>query len=388
MLTVGEILRQKREEKGLSIKTVVDSTYIQAKFIIALECNDYAAFPAEAYAKGFLKIYSELLELDASEMLELFKNIKGTVVPTYDQEYYKADAALEPENQKVEHIEVRRAIIQEARDAEQSARDELIEFKNLQETNIAVDNKTVEELPDEAPGVLIEQEVLAVLEPKPSTAQSELDELIDEASAAPVAFSEEEQVVVGTKTKQVVPPLPAEQKLVHAEAKGSKTALFDTLGQETSFRQKLAENRNNGKSGPPKVLMVIALLLVIAAAAYFFFLDKAVMDNNSSNAVIKTAGSNILKPIATSNNGPVKILEMSGRVTGRCWVSVVADGKTIFEDNLQPGGTFKWQANNSLKVTIGNVSALTDLKLNGQPANLGEVRNNVVEKTFYVKDLQ
>ena len=39
IVTVGELLRQTRESKGLTISNAVEKTYIQEKFIIALECN-------------------------------------------------------------------------------------------------------------------------------------------------------------------------------------------------------------------------------------------------------------------------------------------------------------------------------------------------------------
>jgi cytoskeletal protein RodZ len=49
--------------------------------LAALEEEDFAQFPAEAYALGFLKNYSEYLGLDANEMFSMFKVIKMQETP-------------------------------------------------------------------------------------------------------------------------------------------------------------------------------------------------------------------------------------------------------------------------------------------------------------------
>jgi cytoskeletal protein RodZ len=76
MTSLGETLRQAREEKGLTVEAAARDTNIARRYLIALEEEDFAKFPAEAYALGFLKNYSEYLGLDAKETLSLFKVIK------------------------------------------------------------------------------------------------------------------------------------------------------------------------------------------------------------------------------------------------------------------------------------------------------------------------
>jgi cytoskeletal protein RodZ len=76
MVSLGETLRRAREEKGLAVESAARDTNIARRYLTALETEDFAQFPAEAYALGFLKNYSEYLGLDVNEILSLFKVIK------------------------------------------------------------------------------------------------------------------------------------------------------------------------------------------------------------------------------------------------------------------------------------------------------------------------
>lgn len=374
MLTVGEILRQTREEQGLSIKTVVDHTYIQAKFIIALECNDYTVFPAEAYTRGFLRNYAEMLGLNPAELLELFKRTKDTVVPDYDHEYYKTAMGLEPELQRVEDLEVRKAAIEEARAADEPIIDAMQIVKHKVQSFEPIEQRiepeiTVDEVITEG------QSEISITNNEPITVESALEEVAIETELQPVQVEEieQEQPVVQKSDKETVVPIAVQP---------ARPVDRDGYPQPPSFRQKLVESRNGNGSG--KKWVVIALVIVMIVAAWFFM--------SSQTDDPQTAGTNgplrVFKQATSSTKTTVQTVEVSGKVTTRCWVSVVADGKTIFEDNLQPDSNFKWQAKDNLKVTIGNVSALADLKLNGKPTNMGEVRSNVAERTFTLKDVQ
>jgi len=70
---VGQILREAREEKKLSVKDVSKDTNIAMKYIIALETEDYSQFPAETFALGFLKNYATYLKLDNAMLMNLYR---------------------------------------------------------------------------------------------------------------------------------------------------------------------------------------------------------------------------------------------------------------------------------------------------------------------------
>lgn len=71
---VGQILRESREERNLSVRDVSKDTNIAMKFILALENEDYSQFPAETFVIGFLKTYSDYLKLDTATILNNYRN--------------------------------------------------------------------------------------------------------------------------------------------------------------------------------------------------------------------------------------------------------------------------------------------------------------------------
>ncbi|MBM4464909.1 MAG: helix-turn-helix domain-containing protein [Chloroflexi bacterium] len=70
---LGQLLREARQQKGVSLEEVEEATRIRQKFLQALEEGNFAALPAEAYVKGFLRTYAMYLELDPDEVMALYQ---------------------------------------------------------------------------------------------------------------------------------------------------------------------------------------------------------------------------------------------------------------------------------------------------------------------------
>lgn len=75
---IGNVLKNKREEKGLSIHDVATAIKINADYIRGLEDYRIEVFPAEIFFKGFLKNYAAYLELNALELLNEYQKLRGT----------------------------------------------------------------------------------------------------------------------------------------------------------------------------------------------------------------------------------------------------------------------------------------------------------------------
>ncbi|OGG31489.1 hypothetical protein A3A63_01035 [Candidatus Gottesmanbacteria bacterium RIFCSPLOWO2_01_FULL_46_9] len=73
MRTVGEMLREARESKSLTLKEVEDGTKIRLKFLTAIEADDFTTMPSLSYAKGFVKNYSDFLGLNSTTVLAFFR---------------------------------------------------------------------------------------------------------------------------------------------------------------------------------------------------------------------------------------------------------------------------------------------------------------------------
>ncbi len=60
---------------------------------------------------------------------------------------------------------------------------------------------------------------------------------------------------------------------------------------------------------------------------------------------------------------------VEAKATGQAWVSVIADGSTIFEGTLQPGDTKLWEAQENLNIFAGNAGAI-ELAPNGDTSKV------------------
>jgi len=73
MKTVGSILKEAREARHLTFDQVEAATKIRAKFLEAIEADDYRILPSLAYAKGFVKNYGEFLGIPVETTLAFFR---------------------------------------------------------------------------------------------------------------------------------------------------------------------------------------------------------------------------------------------------------------------------------------------------------------------------
>ncbi len=69
---LGEYLRGKREQAGLSLKDVSSETMIRLEYLKALESEDFGKIPGEVYIYGYIKGYLRLLSVDPSEALAIY----------------------------------------------------------------------------------------------------------------------------------------------------------------------------------------------------------------------------------------------------------------------------------------------------------------------------
>lgn len=84
MASIGEQLKSARESKGVTLEEASRSLKISKKYLEALEGDNFSVFPANIYARGFLKNYSTYLGLDPKVMLDQFDKV--SVLDAQDSE--------------------------------------------------------------------------------------------------------------------------------------------------------------------------------------------------------------------------------------------------------------------------------------------------------------
>lgn len=70
METLGQKLKAARLARKMTASEAAKGTRIKVQHIEAMEGDDFSAIPAPAYAKGFIKLYAELLGLDPAPLIE------------------------------------------------------------------------------------------------------------------------------------------------------------------------------------------------------------------------------------------------------------------------------------------------------------------------------
>lgn len=71
-MQIGVILREAREEQGLSLDDIQEITKIQKRYLVAIEHDDFHALPGRFYARAFIKEYAQAVGLDPAIILADF----------------------------------------------------------------------------------------------------------------------------------------------------------------------------------------------------------------------------------------------------------------------------------------------------------------------------
>ena len=237
-----------------------------------------------------------------------------------------------------------------------------------------------------------------------------------DAAACVRQYNEEnnpEEVAAKEAAKRAEEAAEAEQQAAYekreAEKSRSRSGLFGSSNSTkperaaTPARQEKPrvsvsdfESRVESSHHRQTLVMGIVAVLVIAAGAYFLFGSD---DETASKQPQTKVTTQAKKPATTS--APQKQQEaaakpaeekkqytdvqVSAKFSERCWVSVKADGKTIFEGTIDEGTSKDWKAEKELKITAGNAGAV-ELTYNGENKGVLGGEGEVVEKTYALSE--
>lgn len=83
-VTPGALLRSARERQGLSVEECARRLRARPGQVAALESGDLSSFGGDVYARGFLRTYARILDVDPDEVLRLHgedATFRGPVLP-------------------------------------------------------------------------------------------------------------------------------------------------------------------------------------------------------------------------------------------------------------------------------------------------------------------
>jgi cytoskeleton protein RodZ len=103
MTTIGQRLKEAREDKRLTIEKVFEATRIRVQYLQALEADDLSFMPSPVQARGYLRNYAEFLGLDVATMLENMRDANAQKLSAVVMG--PADVLVVPEPERVSEPE-------------------------------------------------------------------------------------------------------------------------------------------------------------------------------------------------------------------------------------------------------------------------------------------
>lgn len=80
MKITGQILKENRERKNITLSEVSLSTKITIRTLVAIEGGDPANLPPKTFLRGFVRSYAQYLGLDVEEILRTFQEEMGSTL--------------------------------------------------------------------------------------------------------------------------------------------------------------------------------------------------------------------------------------------------------------------------------------------------------------------
>ena len=202
--TVGEQLRQAREQKGLDVRDVVKQINIRLQYLQELENDHPELLPSEIHARGFLRLYAGFLGLDPEPLLESWRAQDAQLIQS--QELQIPEQPSEIEKPKTNILEGAKSFL-----AHKFAK------QPKEPPPPAISEKPIEE--DAEPKIVSDEQI-----------QAELPQPTEELKDIPVTQGEKQEQTELDQDKEAQPVLP----------KRSSQELFDEIGiAMKSRREKL-----------------------------------------------------------------------------------------------------------------------------------------------------
>lgn len=81
--TPGDILREAREQRGLSVQQIADELHLDVRTVQAIEANNFLSLGAPVYAKGHLRKYASVLGVPPHMVIAQYETLSDVpVVPS------------------------------------------------------------------------------------------------------------------------------------------------------------------------------------------------------------------------------------------------------------------------------------------------------------------
>ncbi|WP_194756990.1 cytoskeleton protein RodZ [Aliidiomarina indica] len=97
----GELLRQAREQAGLSVSQIADRLRLRRTQIEELEANEFSKYVGGTYIRGYLRSYAKLVSLDEATVISSYQTFIGEEAPPGQMQSFSQKTKLESQDNKL-----------------------------------------------------------------------------------------------------------------------------------------------------------------------------------------------------------------------------------------------------------------------------------------------
>src|SRR4030095_2913803 len=72
MPTLGEELRHKREQRGITLAEIAEATRIGTRFLKAIETDNFSILPGGIFTRSFIRAYAKHVGMNEDEAIGLY----------------------------------------------------------------------------------------------------------------------------------------------------------------------------------------------------------------------------------------------------------------------------------------------------------------------------
>ncbi len=325
MAELGEYLKSVRENKGITIEEISETTKINPRYIKAIEEGKYEIIGGDVYCKGFIRNYARSLGLDPEEAIRMYKEEKGEKKEEKPkaEELEKLSKYEDKKKVKVAKKPIKWVIYLIALILIGVSGGLLfwqISHKHVTTQNTIVTQKEKTNPQTQNPKLISSTENTVAQKPA-NTSKNQ-----------PEASSSETKSSVEKKTPQ--------------SSKNQEANVNETL---TSSGEKTEETK------PAKQQQ-----------------EEEKEENTQAKKQVKTTQKE------------AKEITLRGKVTAKTWVRVSVDGKVVFEGILNPPKDVSWTAKENIRIRVGNAGGI-QWSLNGKDIGYFGKPGEVITKEFSSK---
>jgi cytoskeleton protein RodZ len=73
MGTLGQELKKKREERGITLRQISDETHIGVRFLESLEADEFKSLPGGIFTRAFVRKFAKFIGFDEATAIQLYE---------------------------------------------------------------------------------------------------------------------------------------------------------------------------------------------------------------------------------------------------------------------------------------------------------------------------